>query len=90
MQIARDLGIEVECRPMLVEEIAGLDEAAECGTAAVASPIGSIDDLDLDKKYVISKDGKPGPVTTQLYNALRAIQLGEAEDIHNWNTIIEL
>lgn len=89
MQIARDIGIEVECRPMLVEEIAGLDEAAECGTAAVASPIGCIDDLDLDKKYVISKDGKPGPVTTKLYNALRAIQLGEAEDTHNWNTIVE-
>ncbi|MDE5572417.1 MAG: branched chain amino acid aminotransferase, partial [Muribaculaceae bacterium] len=60
------------------------------GTAAVASPIGNIVDLDLDKKYVISKDGKPGPVTTKLYNALRAIQLGEAEDKHGWNTIVEL
>lgn len=88
-QIARDLGIDVECRPMLVEELAEIDEAAECGTAAVASPIGRIDDLDNNIHYIIAKDGKPGPITTRLYNQLRAIQLGETEDIHGWNTIIE-
>lgn len=89
MQIARDLGIEVEQRPIPVEELAEIQEAAECGTAAVASPIAEIHDLDKDIKYIVAKDGKPGPVTTSLYNRLRAIQLGEVEDIHGWNTIVE-
>ena len=28
-------------------------------------------------------------MVTKLYNALRDIQYGRAEDKHNWNTIIE-
>lgn len=88
-QIAKDLGIEVEARHIPLEELAEIDEAAACGTAAVASPVAEIDDLDTGVKYVVAKDGQPGPVTTKLYNQLRAIQLGEAEDIHGWNTIVE-
>ena len=88
-QIAKDMGIEVECRQIPLEELDSIQEAAACGTAAVASPIGEIHDLDLDKKYIISKDGEPGPVVTALYNKLRGIQLGEEEDIHGWNTIVE-
>lgn len=88
-QIARDMGIEVECRHIPIEELDTIQEAAACGTAAVASPIGEIDDIDTGKKYVVSKDGNPGPVTTALYNHLRAIQLGEEEDVHGWNTILD-
>lgn len=88
-QLAKDMGMEVECRHIPVEELAEVSEAAACGTAAVCSPIGEIDDLDTGKKYVISKDGKPGPVTTALYNKLNAIRLGEEPDVHRWNTILE-
>ena len=88
-QIAKDMGIEVECRQIPLEELETIQEAAACGTAAVASPIGEIHDLDLDKKYIISKNGEPGPVVTTLYNKLRGIQLGEEEDIHGWNTVVE-
>ena len=56
------MGLTVERRPVPVEEIAAFDEAAECGTAAVIAPISQIDDLDVNKSYVIAKDGKPGPV----------------------------
>ncbi len=89
MQIARDLNIEVEERHMTVDDLERATEAGACGTAAVISPIGSIVDLDNDKTYVISKDNKPGPVCTLLYNHLNAIRLGEQEDIHGWNTIVE-
>ena len=89
-QLARDMGIEVECRHIPVEELAEVSEAAACGTAAVTSPIGEIDDLDTGHKYVIAKDGKPGPVTTALYNRLNAIRLGEEPDVHGWNTIVDL
>ncbi|MBQ2838326.1 MAG: branched-chain amino acid aminotransferase [Muribaculaceae bacterium] len=88
-QIAKDMGIEVECRQIPLEELDSIQEAAACGTAAVASPIGEIHDLDLNKKYIVSKNGEPGPVVTALYNKLRGIQLGEEEDIHGWNTIVE-
>ncbi len=87
-QLAKDMGIEVESRHILLEELADISEAAACGTAAVASPIAEIDDLDTGKKYVVSRNGEAGPVTTALYNKLRAIQLGEEEDIHGWNTIV--
>ena len=87
-QLAKDMGIEVESRHILLEELADITEAAACGTAAVASPIAEIDDLDTGKKYVVSRNGEAGPITTALYNKLRAIQLGEEEDIHGWNTIV--
>ena len=89
MQIAEDLGLKVERRPIALEELESFEEAGACGTAAVISPIQRLDDLDNNKSYVFSKDGKPGPVCTMLYNKLRAIQNGEAEDIHGWNTIVE-
>ena len=88
-QIAKDLGMQVECRPVLLEELAEMDEAAECGTAAVAAPISQIDDVDEGKSYVFAKDGNPGPWTTNLYTRLRGIQLGEEPDTHNWVTVLE-
>ena len=88
-QIAKDLGMEVECRAVPLEELEEMDEAAECGTAAVAAPISQIDDIDNGKSYIMSKDGNPGPWTTKLYNRLRAIQLGDEPDIHNWVTVLE-
>ena len=89
MQLARDMGIPVEERHIPIEELAEIDEAGACGTAAVASPVAEIHDIDTGVKYIVAKDGEPGPVTTALYNKLRAIQLGEEPDVHGWNTIIE-
>ncbi|MDE6382900.1 MAG: branched-chain amino acid aminotransferase [Paramuribaculum sp.] len=89
MQLAKDMGIKVEQRHITVEELAEVQEAAACGTAAVASPIGEVDDIDTGHKYVIATDGKPGPVTTALYKKLRAIQYGEEPDVHGWCTIVE-
>ena len=88
-QIAKDLGMKAECRPILLEELAEMAEAAECGTAAVAAPISQVDDIDEGKSYVMSKDGNPGPWTTKLYNHLRAIQLGDEPDTHNWVTVLD-
>ena len=88
-QIALDLGMKMECRPILLEELEEMDEAAECGTAAVAAPISQVDDIDEGKTYVMSKDGNPGPWTTKLYNHLRAIQLGDEADTHNWVTVLD-
>lgn len=88
-QIAKDMGLTVECRPMLLEELRDVDEAAECGTAAVAAPISEVRDLDTGESFVIAKDGKPGAVTSELYRRLRAIQNGEAPDDYGWCTIVK-
>lgn len=89
MQLALDLGMTVENRPVPVEELSEFEEAGACGTAAVISPIERIDDYDKQLTYVFSKDGKPGPVCEKLYNKLRAIQYGEEPDTHGWVTVIE-
>lgn len=89
MQLARDMGINVEQRHIPIEELEEVQEAAACGTAAVASPVGEIDDLDTGHRYIIARDGKPGPITTELYHRLRAIQYGEEPDVHGWCTIVE-
>ena len=89
-QIAKDLGLKVECRPIPVEELAEMDEASECGTAAVCSPISEIFDYDKNKTYILAKDGKPGPITTQLYKRLQAIQKGEYPDHYGWLTVVDL
>ena len=88
MTLAEDLGMTVECRPVPVEELATFEEAGACGTAAVISPVGKIDDLDENKSYVFSKDGEAGPTCTKLYNKLRAIQYGDEADKHGWVTIV--
>lgn len=89
MTLAREMGMEVEERHITVDELEQVSEAAACGTAAVCSPIGEIDDIDTGKKYVISKDGKPGPVTTEFVRRLEAIRHGEEPDVHGWITVVE-
>lgn len=88
MQLAEDMGMKVERRPIAEEELSTFTEAGACGTAAVISPIQRIDDPEKGRSYVFSEDGKPGPVSEKLYNKLRGIQLGEEPDTHGWNTII--
>ncbi|MBQ7878568.1 MAG: branched-chain amino acid aminotransferase [Bacteroidaceae bacterium] len=89
-QLAKDMGLTVEQRPIPEEELSTFEEAGACGTAAVISPIERIDDLEKGTSYVISKDGKPGPVCTALYNKLRAIQYGDEPDTHGWVTVLDI
>jgi branched-chain amino acid aminotransferase len=89
IQLAGDMGMKVERRPMLLDELELLEEAGACGTAAVISPIGRIDDLDTGKSYVFSNDGKPGATCEKLYTKLRAIQYGDEPDTYGWITVIE-
>lgn len=88
MQLAEDMGMKVERRQIPEEELATFEEAGACGTAAVISPISRIDDLEENKSFVISKDGKPGPVSLKLYNKLRGIQYGTEPDVHGWTTVV--
>ncbi len=88
MQLAEDMGMRVERRQVPLEELSTFEEAGACGTAAVISPISRIDDPDMNTSYVFSKDGKPGPVSTRLYERLRGIQYGIEPDVHGWTEVI--
>lgn len=89
MQLAEDIGMKVERRPVPEDELATFEEAGICGTAAVISPIARVDDVEENKSYVFSKDGEAGKTSTRLYNKLIAIQNGDEPDTHNWVTILE-
>ena len=80
MQIAEDLGMKVERRPIAEDELDSFEEAGACGTAAVISPISHLDDLETGKVYNFGD--KPGPWSTKLYETLRGIQYGTIEDKH--------
>ncbi|MDR0348190.1 MAG: branched-chain amino acid aminotransferase [Tannerella sp.] len=89
MQLAKDMGMEVERRAVPLEELSTFEEAAECGTAAVVTPISKIDDLDEHKSYVFSTDGNPGAVCEKLYEKLRSIQCGDEPDPYGWVKTME-
>mmetsp|Transcript_8708 Transcript_8708/g.11540 ORF Transcript_8708/g.11540 Transcript_8708/m.11540 type:complete len:409 (+) Transcript_8708:148-1374(+) len=92
MQIARDIGFDVEEREIPFEELASLDEILAVGTAVVVTPVGSVtrfqkvspDSEEVNEvKYNFGKE--IGPTTLKLYERVRAVQNGEIEDVHGWN-----
>ncbi len=89
MQLAQNMGLEVERRPVAVDELSEFDEVGACGTAAIISPIKKIVDRESGMEYLFCKDGKAGPVSQKLYEKLQAIQFGEEKDSHNWVTILD-
>lgn len=89
MQIAQDLGLNIERRPVAVEELESFEEVGACGTAAVITPIRKIVDPDENKIFSYSEDGKPGEISTKIYNHLNAIQFGDVEDKHDWITFLD-
>ena len=86
-QLAIDMGMVVEERKVLVDELAEFTEAGACGTAAVISPVRSVFDADKDIRYFYGDE--PGPVSQKLYDSLINIQYGCEPDDHNWVTIVE-
>ena len=88
MDLARDMGLEVEHRPIRVEELASFDEVGACGTGAIITAIKKIVDNQSDRVYEYCRDGKVGPITNKLYTRLLDIQYGASEDTFGWVEII--
>jgi len=89
-ETARNLGMTVERRQIPVEELADFDEAGECGTAVVITPISYIDDkpfLEADPaqttRYSFIQEGC-GPKSLGLYRQITGIQYGELPDDFGW------
>ena len=84
VQVAQDmLGMKVEQRPVKFEEVHTFVEAGMCGTAAVISPVGQIDN---GSEQIVLKSGMEhvGPVMAKLRETLTSIQEGELEGPEGW------
>lgn len=85
--LAADMGLEVEERPIAVEELSTFEECCCCGTGAIIAPISHIYDMQEDKTYYYGN--KVGATSLKLYERLQAIQHGELPDEHGWCTIVK-
>lgn len=84
LQVAKDhLGMEVDEREVLLEEIDQFAECGLCGTAAVISPVGTIDDHGKQIHYAGF-----GPTIQKLYDTLTGMQMGRIPAPEGWIQVI--
>lgn len=85
--VLKDLGYQVEERPVSVEEIeqayknGTLTEAFGTGTAAVISPIGK---LEFSEGHIATFDVEKFEISKKVKKVLDDIRLGKVADTHNW------
>ena len=82
------LGLEVEEREVLFDEVKDFAECGLCGTAAVISPVGKIVDHGKEICFPSGME-KMGPVIQKLYDTLTGIQMGRIEAPKGWIHVIE-
>ena len=87
LQLAAQLGYEVEEKRIAIEDVFEDIKAGRCteafgtGTAAVISPVGEL--CWKDEKVTLG-DGSIGPVAQKLYDTLTGIQYGRLPDENGW------
>ena len=82
--VAKDyLGLEVEEREVLFDEVKDFAECGLCGTAAVISPVGKINDHGKEICFPSGME-KMGPTIQKLYDTLTGIQMGKIEAPKGW------
>jgi branched-chain amino acid aminotransferase len=89
MELAKEMGMSVENRPVSVDELPDFIEVGACGTAAVITPIRKIVDPDKNLIYQYCQGSEPGPICRAMYNKLTAIQFGDELDKYGWISFID-
>lgn len=80
VRVAKEyMGMEVEERKVALTELADFTECGLCGTAAVISPVGAVDDHGTLYSFLGA-----GRVTTKLRETLLGIQLGDIPAPEGW------
>ncbi|MFB9991100.1 branched-chain amino acid aminotransferase [Deinococcus oregonensis] len=83
LEIARDrLGLEVEEGDVFIDQLNQYSEAGACGTAAVITPIGGIQNGETF--HVFHSETEVGPVTRALYDELVGIQYSTRPAPEGW------
>jgi branched-chain amino acid aminotransferase len=91
IELLKSKGYKVSERKISVDELyeaydkGELKEAFGTGTAAVISPIGSLDD---ENKKALINNGEIGPISQMLYDTLTGIQWGNLPDPFGWTRVI--
>ncbi|XP_020570743.1 branched-chain-amino-acid aminotransferase 2, chloroplastic-like [Phalaenopsis equestris] len=85
IEIARELGYQVEERLVSVEDLIDADEVFCTGTAVVVAPVNSITYKGQRYKYNCGED----VVSRKLYRSLTDIQMGLVEDKKGWTVQID-
>ena len=100
IEVAKDLGMTIERRPVAIEELETFDEVGAVGTAVVISPICQIDhkpgwegiygnsDVDVTGVYKYGSPEVAGEKSLMLYNKLTGIQFGTEPDKFGWCMIL--
>lgn len=89
MYVAKEvLGLKTEEREVYFEEVKDFAECGLCGTAAVISPVGKINDHG---KEICFPSGmtEMGPTIKKLYDTLTGIQMGRLEAPEGWIKVIK-
>ena len=81
------LGMKVEHREVFLDELENFAECGLCGTAAVISPVGKIDDHGKEIAFPSGME-EMGPWTKKLYDTLTGIQMGRIEAPEGWIRVI--
>ena len=81
-------GQEVEEREVCFDEVKDFAECGLCGTAAVISPVGKINDHGKEICFPSGME-KMGPVTQKLYETLTGIQMGRIQAPEGWIKVVE-
>lgn len=84
----KHLGMEAVEEDVYLDSLDQYSEAGACGTAAVISPIGGIQNKD--DFHVFYSETEVGPVTQKLYDELTSIQFGDIEGPKGWIRKIEI
>ncbi len=82
------LGMDVEEREVFFDEVTDFAECGLCGTAAVISPVGKINDHGKEICFPSGMDDM-GPVIKKLYDTLTGIQMGHIKAPEGWIQVIE-
>jgi branched-chain amino acid aminotransferase len=92
IHLLKDWGYTVEERRLALSEIIEasekktLNEAFGTGTAAVISPIGTLNDSG---DIIDINNGEIGPIAKKLYDTITGIQYGRIEDKYGWTVEIK-
>lgn len=82
IQVAKDMGFDIEERQIHRDELHTCDEAFFCGTAAEVTPIVEVDGIPVG-------NGKPGEITGRIGNRFREIVTGKVPEYSHWLTYVK-
>jgi branched-chain amino acid aminotransferase len=87
LTLAGELGYTAEEGKISIDEwqegcaSGAITEVFACGTAAVVTPVGSVDSIN--GSWTVG-NGEPGPISMQLREHLVGLQTGREPDTHGW------